>query len=139
MTNIFTNLNGRKQKACLLLLDEVYVKATLHDHGEAFGKAVNKSCRLGNTILTFLIVTLFGGTKLLCKILSVWEIVSKFIFDQTNLICNAIKNTCGNNVVIISVGNQANQDFVEKFDKIEPLVGITCLSKYQTSRTSSFA
>ena len=43
MKHIFTNLNDIRQRTCLLLLDEVYVKTTLQYYsGITFGKSVNK-------------------------------------------------------------------------------------------------
>ena len=97
--HIFTNLNDIRQRTCLSLSDEVYVNATLQNHGGiVFGKSVNKSHLLANTILAFKIVTLFGGPKVIYKMFTVQERNLKFIFEQTNLILNAIKNAGGNHV-----------------------------------------
>ena len=38
-----------------------------------------------------MIVTLFGGLKILCKMLPVLEFYSKFVLEQTDLFLNAIK------------------------------------------------
>ena len=75
------------------------MNATLQNHGGiVFGKSVNKSHLLANTILTFKIMTLFGGPKVIYKMFTVQERNLKFIFEQTNLILNAIKNAGGNHV-----------------------------------------
>ena len=82
------------------------MKSKLQYHeGIVFGKPVNKSHLLAHTAISFIIVTLFGDSRFLCKMLPVGELDSKFIFEQTNLIFNAIKNAGGNNVAIICDGN----------------------------------
>jgi len=61
---LFQKLDS-KQKLCVLILDEVYVKSMLQYHGGiVFGKAVNDPSQLANTILSFMIVCLYGGPKL---------------------------------------------------------------------------
>ena len=106
MKNIFTNLNDIRERTCLLLFGEVYVKAILQYHrGIIFGKAVNKPQLLATTILNFMIVTLYGGPKFFSKMLPVRELDSKFIFEQTNLIFNTMKNVSENNVGTICDGN----------------------------------
>ena len=63
---VFQNLNDERQKTCILLLDEVYVKAMLQYHGGIlFGKAVNHPSKLANTVLSFMVITLFAGPKFL--------------------------------------------------------------------------
>ena len=120
MKNIFTNLKDIRERTCLLLFGEVYVKAILQYHGGIiFGKAVNKPQLLATTILNFMIVTLFGGPKFFSKMLPVREL-EKFIFEQTNLIFNAMKNVSENNVGSICHGNWVNQEFFQLFDKMEP-------------------
>ena len=118
---VFSNLANERQKTSVLLLDEVYVKAMLLYHGGVvFGHAVNKPSLLANTVLSFLVVTLFGGPNFLCKMLPARNLDAKFLFDQTNLILNAIKKAGGNVVAIISDGNRVNQNFFKMFDSIVP-------------------
>ena len=91
---VFSNLTDERQKTCVLLLDEVHAKDMLLYHGGVvFGHAVNKPSLLANTVLSFMVVTLFGGPNFLCKMLPVRNPDAKFLFDQTNLILNAIKKT----------------------------------------------
>ena len=117
----FSNLTDERQKTCVLLLDEVYAKAILLYHGGVvFGHAVNKPSLLANTVLSFMVVTLFGGPNFLCKMLPVRNLDAKFLFDQTNLILNAIKTAGGNVVAIISDGSRVNQNFLKMFYTIVP-------------------
>ena len=84
---VFQNLNDVRQKTCILLLDEVYVKAMLQYHGGIlFGKTVNYPSKLANTVLNFMVITLFGGPKFLCKMLPVCNLSANFVFEQTNLL-----------------------------------------------------
>ena len=49
--NVFSKLPDERQKSCVLILDEVYVKSMLQYHGGiVFGKDVNKPDKLANTI-----------------------------------------------------------------------------------------
>ena len=91
---VFSNLTDERQKTCVLLLDEVYVKAMLLYHGGVvFGHAVNKPSLLADTVLSIMVVTLLGGPNFLCKMFPVRNLDAKFLFDQTNLILNAIKKS----------------------------------------------
>ena len=122
MHSIFRNLSDPRQKTRILLLDELHVKMTLQYHGGAlFGKAVNKPHLLANTVLSFLIVRLFGGPILLCKMLPVREVDVKFLFKQTNLIIDANKCDGGNRVAVISDRNQVNQSFFKMFGTVKRL------------------
>ena len=74
------------------MLDEVYVKSTLQYHGGTiFGKTANKPELLANAVLSFMIVCLFGGPKLLYKMLPVEELDAAFLYQQTKLILESIK------------------------------------------------
>ena len=55
LTNVFSNLESA-QKNCIILVDEVYVKASLrYSGGEIFGKAYNNPTLLANTILGIMV------------------------------------------------------------------------------------
>ena len=79
LSTIFSNLGNENQINCILLLDEVYVKPTLIYHGgNVFGKAVNKPEMLATTVLSFMLISLLGGPKYLCRVLPVCELNSDF-------------------------------------------------------------
>ena len=120
---MFQNLNDERQNTCILLLDEVYVKAMLQYHGGIlFGKAVNHPSKLANTVLSFMVITLFGGPKFLCKMLPVCNLSANFVFEQTNLLFDAIENAGGKVVaqIVICDGNRVNQAFFKMFDPVSP-------------------
>ena len=96
MAHIFTDLNDIRQRTCLLLLDEVYVKATFQYHrGIVSGKLVNKIYLLANTMLILWLWRLFGGLNFLCKILPVKELDSKIYIWTFEQIFNVITNAGG--------------------------------------------
>ena len=55
----FFQLDDERQKRCVLIIDEVYVKSILQYHaGIVFGKTVNKPSKLAYTVLSFMFVDL---------------------------------------------------------------------------------
>ena len=115
LKNVFSNLN-MKEKTCILLVDEVYVKPMLQYHGGSlFGKAINDPKQLANMVVGFMIVSLFGGAEFLYKMLP-----SDFLFEQSNIIINQVRNLDGNIVSIICDGNRTNQSFFTKFNRVSP-------------------
>ena len=103
------------------MLDEIYVKSTLTYHGGIlFGKAVNNPNVLANTVLSFMIITMFGGPKFLHKMLPVKNLDATFLFEQTTAILSSIKLAGGNVVATILDGNRVNQAFFKMFDTISP-------------------
>ena len=65
----------------------MFMLIMLQYHGGAvFGKTVDNSCVLANTVLSFMVVTLFGGPEFLNKMLPVREIDSNFLFKQTRFL-----------------------------------------------------
>ena len=120
ISNIFSKL-PEKQKTCFIIIDEVYVKSMLQYHGGIlFGKAVNKPEKVANTILSFMICCLQGGPKFLFKMLPVKELDADFLYEQTQVLLDFLKNAGADCVAIICDGNRVNQSFFKKFNCIEP-------------------
>ena len=119
LKNVFCNVEER-QKICILLIDEVYVKAALMYHGDTiFGKAINKQNELANTVLGYYIVT-FGGPKFLLRMLPVSGLHAPFQFDETQKIIECVKDAGGSIFCIISDNNRVNQAFFASFDRVKP-------------------
>ena len=71
ITSVFNKLEDR-QKQCIILVDEVYVKCSLFYHGgQLFEKAHNNEDEFANAVLGIMIKCLFGGSSFLFKIVSV--------------------------------------------------------------------
>ena len=98
-----------------------FIVNTLQYHGGIFfGKSLSKPHHLANRISNFMIVTLFGGPKFLCKMFSLQERDWKLIFEQTNLMLNAIKKAGGISVDIICDVSWVSQGFFKMFSTAEP-------------------
>ena len=84
LNSVFSKLENEMQKKCMLLINEVYVKSSLTYYvGSVFGKAKTEPASLASTVLSFILVSLYGGPQYLCRTLPVCELDSKFLFEQT--------------------------------------------------------
>ena len=84
MKHVLTILNDVRQRTCLLLDHDIYMKATLLHSSwwNVFGKVVNKPNILAHAILTFMVVTLFEDPEFWYKTLLVGKLDSKIILEQ---------------------------------------------------------
>ena len=106
------------QRKCVILLDEVYVKAALRYHGGAvFGKAANDTTKLAKTVLCFMVKCLFGGPSFLAKMIPVCKLDAAFQYAQfTPIVENIRSQDYGEVVAAILDGNRVNQKFIKMFD-----------------------
>ena len=111
LSNFFAGL-PENRKTCILLIDEVYVKPSMQYHG---GTIFGKPALLANSVLSFMIVCLFGGPKLLFRMLPVKQLDADYMYQQTNLILRLIKQAGGNAKAIICDNNRVNQSFFRLF------------------------
>ena len=120
LKNVFENIEDR-QRRCILLIDEVYVKPALMYHGGTiFGKTVNEPSKLANIVLSFFIVTLFGGPKFHLRMLPVSALHATFLFEETQNVIDGVKNAGGQVISIISDNNRVNQACFKCFDQVKP-------------------
>ena len=98
-----------RQKDCVLILDEVYIKTTLQYHGGSiFGEAANRPGSLSNTMLRFMVVCMFGGPKFIIKMFPVAKLYTTFLMEQTKLILEMLKKSSANPIAIVCYGNRVN-------------------------------
>ena len=120
LNNFFSKLEGN-QKQYILLIDEVYVKSMLTYHGGIlFGNAVNDPSQLATTVLGFMLVSSFGGSSFLVKMLPVNKLDSTFLFEQTENLLRQIRHAGGEIIAIICDNNRVNQAFFKMFDLVSP-------------------
>ena len=98
------------KRTCILLINEVYVKASLlYQRGTLFGHAVNHSEKLATMILSFKIKCLFGGPEFICRAQPVANLSADFQFAQCQPIADTVNNIDnGRALAIITDGNQIN-------------------------------
>ena len=96
------------------------IHASPQDNREVFGQALNNSTKLANTVLSYMVVCMYGGPKFLCKMLPVKELNADFLFKQTNILLENLKEAGAKVIAIVCDGNRLNQAFFKKFDTIFP-------------------
>ena len=115
LVNIFSNL-PEKQQRCIVFVDEVYVKPLLQYHGGTiFGKAANYPDSLATTVLAIMIKCLFGGPAFLVKMIPVFKLDSKFLYEQVTPIIRLIVSSGGHVTSVIVDNNCINQTFFKLF------------------------
>ena len=117
ISKLFTKI-PKIQRKCVILLDEVYVKAALRYHGGAvFGKAANDPSKLAKTVLCFMVKCLFGGPSFLAKMIPVCKLNAKFQYEQFTPLASSVNSQDGGEVIAaILDGNRVNQKFFTLFD-----------------------
>ena len=125
MRSVFQSLSDGQIK-CILLTDEVCVRPMLLYHG---GQLIHHSVRYNTQlvrsfVLVFMIVCLYGGPKLLVKTLTITRLDTNFLYDQSKMLIDQIKD-CGGNLaaVIICDNNCVNPVFFKR---------IPCISLWRT-------
>ena len=79
--SVFQSLNNG-QKNYILLIDKVYVKPVLSYHGgQLFGNSVGDNNQLAKTVLAFVIVCLYGGSRFLVKMLPICILDTDFLYQ----------------------------------------------------------
>ncbi|XP_065656373.1 uncharacterized protein LOC136081908 [Hydra vulgaris] len=131
INSIFMNLNPLKRTS-ILLIDDVYVKASLlYQRGALFGQAVNYPEKLAKTILSFMIKCLFGGPEFICRAQPVANLPSEFQFSQCQQIVDTINNIENSKtLVIITDGNRVNQRFFGMFKTVDSKPWLTTSGIY---------
>ena len=106
----------KKQKHCVLLHDEVYVKKMLLYHGgTVFGKAQNHPSKLAETVLGIMIICLHGGPSFTSKIVPVSNLDTNYLHDQVVSSQANIEQAGGIVKAIVCDGNRTNQAYFRKY------------------------
>lgn len=128
--DIFSNLKER-QKQCVFMVDEIYVKKTLTYHGgQVFGKARNDGSKLANAVLGIMVKCLFGGPTFLLKMVPVKGMKTQFLFEQVSEMLSLIKMAGGKPACLICDGNRTNQKLFKMFSTVESKPWLTTDGMY---------
>ena len=76
--------------------------------GQFFDNFINDHTQLAKTVLTFIIVCLYGGPKFLVKMLPISKLETDLLYDQSKTLINQIKDSGVNLVAIICDNNRVN-------------------------------
>ena len=116
---IFSNVSD-KQKECVVMVDEVYVKKYQSYHGgKLFGRAMNSRKKLANAVLGIMIKCLHGGPEFLIKMIPVRGMKAKFLYEQVQEILKLIRGAGGKPTSIIGDGCRVNKKFFKKFKTVD--------------------
>ena len=116
---VFSNLKDERQKQCVVLVDEVYVKlALLYHAGALFGRAKNNTSELANAVLGIMIKCLFGGPTFLFKMVPVRGMSADFLFQQVQETISLVKEAGGDVKVNVYDGNRTNQAVFKTFETV---------------------
>ena len=106
---VFKSLEER-QRLCVILQDEVYVKKMMLYHGgQVFGRGVDDPSCLAKTVLGIMVSCMFGGPNFLSRILPISKLNSAFLLEQVSLSRDAIEQAGGHVKAVICDGNRNNQ------------------------------
>ena len=83
--------------------------------GTIFGKAANYPDSLATTVLAIMIKCLFGGPAFLVKMIPVFKLDSKFLYEQVTQIIRLIVSSGGHVTSVIADNNRTNQAFFKLF------------------------
>ena len=87
--------------------------------GTVFGFAQNISDKLPQTVLAIVIKYMFGGSKIISRIIPVRALTAAFQFEQVSSLINQLKVSGAKVVAIVCDGNQVNAKFLKMFDTEE--------------------
>ena len=105
LDGIFSSLED-KQKYCVLLHDEIYVKKMLTYHGgTVYGKSANNPNVLADTVLGIMVNCLHGGPTFISKMIPVSKMNTDFLKTQVEINSEALVKAGGEVIAIISDGN----------------------------------
>ena len=74
-----------KQRSCVIIQDEVYVKKSLTYAGTIFGKAANDPTLLADTMLGIMINNLHGGPTFVDKMIPETKMTANYLYDTVDL------------------------------------------------------
>ena len=115
LKNVFKSLD-EKQKLCVVLHDEVYIKKMMTYHGGTiYGKATNDPSALVDTMLGVMVNNLHGIPQFLDKMIPVTKLNADFLLQQIISCTQTVESAGGKVQAIICDGNRTNQAFFKKF------------------------
>ena len=117
---VFGQLEERA-KACIIIIDEIYVKASISFRGGVlFGYAVDDPTKKATTLLAIMVKCLFGGPKFLVKLIPCAGLKADFQFQCVQEVLLSLERSGAKVVAVINDNNRMNQAFFRMFCPISP-------------------
>jgi hypothetical protein len=117
-TAIFKGLEERS-KFCVLIIDEVYIKATVsYRGGQVYGYSVDFPDKTATTFLCVMVKCFFGGKKFLAKLLPCHALKAEFQHQQVVTLIHDLESFGAKVLGIITDNNRVNQAFFRMFSPL---------------------
>ena len=110
-----------RSKARILIIDEIYIKASLtYRGGTVFGYAKDHPDKLVTTLLCVMAKCFFGSKTFLVKLIPCFALKAEFQFNCISNVITTIEN-CGAQVLgLVCDNNRLNQRCYSMFNKSNP-------------------
>jgi len=111
-------IQGDQSRGCSLIVDEIYIKATLsYAGGSIFGRPVDHPDRIATTMLCIMVKCMRSKLSFMAKLLPVNALTAQFQFDCVKQVILNIESCGGRVLSIINDNNKVNQSFFKLFDR----------------------
>ena len=116
MFRSFFDAMDERQRAAALLVDEMYVQASVqYCGGEIYGYGLNAENELATTVLAVMVKSCFGGGKFLAKLIPVSTLDANFLFETVTSVISILTDCGGHVVALINDNNRVNQKYFTTF------------------------
>ena len=121
---MFFDSREDRQKACVLIIDEVYVKASLAYAGGVFqGMAENSPNEKATTVLAVMVKCVQGGGRFVARLVPCSKLTAAYQYEVVTMLIDTLERDCGAAVVgIICDNNRLNQSFFKRFFPFNPIL-----------------
>ncbi|GFS18677.1 transposable element P transposase [Elysia marginata] len=105
-----------RSKACFLIVNEIYVKATIsYSSGQLLGYASDKEGKIANTLLCVMVKCLFSGKKFVAKLIPCHALKAHFQYKVVSHLVGSLEKAGGKVIGIINDNNKVNQNYFTLF------------------------
>ena len=112
---LFESLEDRS-RYCILIIDEVYIKATVsYRGGQIYGYSVDCPGKIATTFLCIMVKCFFGSFKFLAKLLPCHALKADFQYQQVITLIQDLESFGAKVLGVISDNNRVNQAFFRLF------------------------
>jgi len=119
MYTSFFQKQEERCKACILIVDEIYVKASMtYRGGILFGDSIDQPGKIASTLLCIMVKCLFGGEKFLVKLLPCHGLTAAFQFSCITDVITMLEKCGGQVLAVICDNNRTNQACYKSFTPV---------------------
>lgn len=110
-----------RSKWCTLILDEIYIKASItYQGGVLFGYAADHPGERATTLLCIMAKCFFTNKKFLVKVLPCHALNAQFLYQTVTTVISSLEKSGAKVFALINDNNRVNQSFFRIFNKMSP-------------------